>query len=114
VSEIRGVGRFKLNEGALEEFKRLGAELVETMRAKDTGTLQFEIFLSDDESECVIYERYRDSEAVIDHGAHVAEIMPAIFAIGSGSGALLGEPSAELAAMTAGSPVTVFRPFMSM
>ena len=70
--------------------------------------------MSDDESECVIYERYRDSAAVIDHGSHVGEIMLAIFAAGSGPSALLGEPSAELAAMTAGSPVTVFRPFLSM
>jgi quinol monooxygenase YgiN len=114
VSEIRGVARFKLNQGKVEEFKRLCAQLVEIMRAKDTGTLQFEIFLSDDESECVIYERYRDSEAVIDHGAHVGEVMPAIFATASGPSALLGEPSAELAAMTAGSPVTVFGPFISM
>ena len=114
MSEIRGVTRFRFNEGTFKEFPRLCAELVDIIRARDTGTLQFEIYLSDDESECVIYERYRDSEAVIDHGTHVGEIMPAIFATGSGPSALLGEPSAELAAMTAGSPVTVFRPFMSM
>jgi quinol monooxygenase YgiN len=107
------MARLKLNEGKVEEFKRLSAELVEIVRAKDTGTLQFEIFLSDDESECIVYERYRDSEAVIDHGANVAELMQAIFATASGPSALLGEPSAELAAMTAGSPVTVFRPFIS-
>jgi quinol monooxygenase YgiN len=114
VSEIRGVAWFKFKEGKVKEFKRLCAELIDIMRARDTGTLQFEIYLSDDESECVIYERYLDSEAVIEHGAHVGEIMPAIFATGSGPSALLGEPNAELAAMTAGSPVTVFRPFMSM
>jgi quinol monooxygenase YgiN len=112
--EIQGVSRFTFDEGKVEELKRLCAEFMDTVRAKDTGTLQFEIYLSDDESECVIYERYRDSEAVIDHGAHVGEIMQAIFATGSGSSALLGEPSAELAAMTAGSPVAVFRPFLSM
>lgn len=114
VREIRGVARFKFNDGKVKEFKRLCAELIDVTRATDTGTLQFEIYLSDDESECVIYERYRDSESVIDHGAHVGEIMRAIFATGSGPSALLGEPSAELAAMTAGSPVTVFRHFMSM
>ena len=90
------------------------AELMEIVRAEDTGTLQFEIYLTDDESECVVYERYRDSDAVIDHGGHVGEIMQAIFATGSGSSALLGEPSAELTAMMAGSPVPVFRPFLSM
>ena len=114
LSEIRGVARFKFHEGKIEEFKRLCTEFMDIVRAKDTGTLQFEIYLSDDESECVIYERYRNSEAVIDHGAHVGDIMQAIFATGSGSSALLGEPSAELTAMMAGSPVPVFRPFLSM
>jgi hypothetical protein len=55
-----------------------------------------------------------DRQPVIDHGAHVSEIMQAIFATGSGPSALLGEPSAELTAMMAGGPVTVFRPFLSM
>ena len=71
-------------------------------------------YLTDDESESVIYERYRDSEAVIEHGAHVGEIMQAIFATGSGSSVLLGEPSPELTAMMAGGPVSVFRPFLSL
>jgi quinol monooxygenase YgiN len=112
--EIQGVARFKFHEGKVEEFKRLCAELMEIVRAEDGATLQFEIYLSDDESECVIYERYRDSEAVIDHGAHVGGIMPAIFATGSGFSAMLGEPGAELTAMMAGGPVAVFRPFLSM
>jgi len=72
------------------------------------------MYLSDDESECVVYERYRDSEAVIDHSAHVGDIMQAIFARGSSSSAFLGEPSAELTAMMAGSPIPVFRPFLSI
>jgi hypothetical protein len=81
---------------------------------KDTGTLRYEIYFNDDQSECVVYERYRDSAAVIEHGAHVGEVMQAIFATGSGSSVLLGEPSAELAAMLAGGGVAVFRPFLSM
>jgi quinol monooxygenase YgiN len=114
LSEIQGFARFKFHDGKVEEFKRLRVELIDLMRANDTGTLQFEIYLTDDESECVIYERYRDSEAVKDHGAHVGEIMPAIFATGSGSSVMLGKPSAELTAMMAGGPIPVFRPFLSM
>jgi quinol monooxygenase YgiN len=67
-----------VHEGRVEEFKRLCAELIEIVRADDGATPRFAFYLSDDESECVIYERYRDSEAVIDHGAHVGDIMPAI------------------------------------
>jgi quinol monooxygenase YgiN len=112
--EIQGVARFRFHEGKAEEFKRLSADLMDIVRARDSGTLQFEIYLSEDESECVVYERYRDSEAVIDHGAHVGAIMQSIFATGSASSARLGEPSDELTAIMEGSPVSVFRPFLSM
>jgi hypothetical protein len=61
----------------------------------------------------VVYERYRDSEAVIEHGAHVGHLNEAIFATGSVSSELLGEPSAELTAMIAGSGVPLLRPFLS-
>src|SRR5258708_2995832 len=114
LSEIKGVARFKFHEGKVEEFKRLSAQAMDIVRAKDTGTLQYEIYFNEDQSECVVYERYRDSEAVIEHGAHVGHLNEAIFATGSGSSELLGEPSADLTAMMAGSGVPPFRPFLSM
>jgi quinol monooxygenase YgiN len=114
LSEIKGVARFKFHEGKVEEFKRLSAQAMDIVRAKDTGTLQYEIYFNEDQSECVVYERYRDSEAVIEHGAHVGHLNEAIFATGSVSSELLGEPSAELTAMIAGSGVPLFRPFLSM
>ena len=114
MSEIKGVARFKFHEGKVEEFKRLSAQAMDIVRAKDTGTLQYEIYFNEDQSECVVYERYRDSEAVIEHGAHVGHLNEAIFATGSVSSELLGEPSAELTAMIAGSGVPLFRPFLSM
>jgi quinol monooxygenase YgiN len=115
MGEIQGVSRLKFDEGKVVEFKRLSAQVVDIVRAKDTGTLQFEIYISDDQSECVVLERYRDSEAVIEHSAHVGDVMGAVFATGSVTASeLLGEPSAELAAMTAGSGLRLFKPFLSM
>src|SRR5579864_4373915 len=114
LSEIKGVARFKFHEGKVEEFKRLSAQAMDIVRAKDTGTLQYEIYFNEDQSECVVYERYRDSEAVIEHGAHVGHLNEAIFATGSVSSELLGEPSAELTALIAGSAIPLFRPFLSM
>jgi hypothetical protein len=53
MSEIQGIGRFKFHEvGKLEEFKRLSAQAMEIVRAKDNRTLQYEIYFSDDQSEC--------------------------------------------------------------
>jgi quinol monooxygenase YgiN len=113
-SEIRGFALFKISEGKLEEFKQLCGDMMEIVRTNDSGTLEFEIYLNSDESECVVYERYRDSEAVIEHGSHVGQIMQAIFATGAASSTMLGEPSAQLTTMMADSPIPLFRPFLSM
>jgi quinol monooxygenase YgiN len=79
---LRGVGWIKLDAGKVEEFKRLTAECVEIARAKDTGTLQYEIYLSEDESEAIVLERYRDSAALLEHAANLGELGAAIFATG--------------------------------
>ena len=71
MSELWGIARFKFHEGKVEEFKRLSAQAMEIVRTKDTGTLQYDIYFNDDESECVVLERYRDSEA-----AHRARRQP--------------------------------------
>ncbi|HEY3260314.1 MAG TPA: hypothetical protein VGJ95_08600 [Pseudonocardiaceae bacterium] len=82
---------------------------------KDTGTLQYDTYFNDDQSECIVLERFRDSEALIEHAAHLGDLMEAILATGSVSGEFLGEPSAELRAKLAGSEVPVlFTPFQSM
>jgi quinol monooxygenase YgiN len=114
VSELLGIARFKFHEGKLEEFKRLAAQCLEIVRNKDRGTLQYESYFNDDQSECIVLERYRDSEALIEHAAHLGDLTEAILATGSVSGELLGEPSAELRAKLADSGVRVFTPFLSM
>ena len=115
MSELQGIGRFKFDQvGKLEEFKRLSAQVIEIVRAKDTGTLQYEIYFSDDQSEAIVLERYRDSEALIEHAAHLGDLGAAIFATGWVSGELLGEPSAELRARMAGGEVRLFTPYQSM
>jgi quinol monooxygenase YgiN len=114
VSELQGIGRFKFREGELEEFKRLAAQCIEIVRAKDTGTLQYEMYFNDDQSECIVLERYRDSEALIEHAAHLGHLGEAILATGWLSGELLGEPNSELKAKMVGSPVRRFAHRRSM
>lgn len=114
MSELQGIGRSRFHDSDLEEFKRLSAQAMEIVRAKDTGTLQYEIYLSDDQSEAVVLERYRDSDALIEHAANLGEIGQAVLATGLVSSELLGEPSADLATKLAGGPVRRFTPFLSM
>jgi quinol monooxygenase YgiN len=116
MSELIGIARFKLHEGKLDEFKRLSAEAVEIVRTKDSGTLQYDTYLNDDQTECVIVERYRDSEAAIEHARNVADLSEAVLAIVTVvHGEVLGEPSAELRANLAESDVPqLFTPYESM
>jgi quinol monooxygenase YgiN len=114
VSELQGIGRFTFHEGELEEFKRLAAQCMDIVRAKDTGTLQYAIYFNDDQSECIVLERYRDSEALIEHLAHLGDLSAALLATGSVTGELLGEPSAQLRANIADSVVRLFTPYLSL
>jgi quinol monooxygenase YgiN len=99
--ELQGVARFRFHEGKLEEFKRLATQCMEIVRTKDTGTLQYDVYFNDEQSECIVHERYRDSKALMEHAAHLGDLNEAIVATGLVSGELLGEPSAELRAMMA-------------
>lgn len=114
MSELQGIARFKVHNGKLDEFKRLSALFMEIARTKDTGTLQYDIYVSDDQSEFIVLERYRDSEALIEHAAHLGDLNAALLATGSVSGELLGEPSAELRSKLIDSGLRLFAPFLSI
>jgi quinol monooxygenase YgiN len=115
-TELQGIVRFRFHDGDVEEFKRLSAQCMEIVRAKETGTtLQYDTYFNADETECIVLERFRDSDALIQHGQNLAHLMEAIMATGSASGELLGEPSAELRANIAdGGPVQLFTPWATM
>jgi quinol monooxygenase YgiN len=113
--ELHGIVRFKFHEGKVEEFKRLSAECLAIVRARDTGTLQYDTYFNEDQSEAIVHERFTDSEALIEHGKHLAHLMEAILATGSCHGELLGNPSAELRAnLGDGGPVQLFTPHQLM
>ena len=114
VSELLGIVRFKFHEGQVEEFKRLSARAMEIVRAQDTGTPQYDTYFNDDESEAIVIERFRDSQALIEHGEHVAALMEPIIATASVSGELLGELSPELRAKMTGDNPQLFRLYRSM
>ena len=67
MSELQCVARLKIHYGKLDEFKRLAAKCAELVRTKDTGTLQYELYFNSDNTECLVFERYRDSRALLDH-----------------------------------------------
>jgi quinol monooxygenase YgiN len=114
MDELQGIVRFTFHAGMVEEFKRLSAECIEIVRSKDLGTLQYDTYFNDDESQAIVLERFRDSDALILHGQNMAPLMEAIMATGTVSGELLGAPNEQLRTQLAGSPVGVFALYQSL
>jgi len=113
MSELLGIARFKFQEGKREEYLRLSDQARDIVRAKDSGTLAYDLYLNGDQSECMFIERYRDSEAAIEHAANLGHLFAAVLeTVSVVHGELLGEPSAELRTNLAGSDVpVVFTPY---
>jgi quinol monooxygenase YgiN len=71
--------RLKIREGQLEGFKRQAAEMMRLARERDTKTLRYDWFLSDDGTECEVREGYVDADALVEHAQHVGEARDRLF-----------------------------------
>src|SRR5205814_10321872 len=96
MDEIKGIARVKFHPGKVEEWKRLTEEAMEIVRTRDSGTLQYEIFFNEDETEAIVFERYRDADAAIEHFSHIGHLMEPIMATASVTGEVLGTPNAKM------------------
>lgn len=114
MGELMGIARFRFHPGKVEEYKRLSAEAMDIVRAKETGTLEYSIYLNGDESEAVVIERFASSEALLEHGANMSEISPQVLATATVEGELLGEPNEELRSKLTGPEPELFTPWMSL
>jgi quinol monooxygenase YgiN len=113
-NELYSTARFKIHPGKIEEFKRLSALCMESARSKDTGTLEYDVFLSDDQSEGIVHERYRDSDGLLQHIANLGELMAAIMKVASFEGEICGTPSPALLKGLQGTGVRVFKLHQSL
>lgn len=56
-----------IRAGELENFRALMKEMVDSTKANEPGTLNYEWAISSDNATCHLYERYRDSAATMAH-----------------------------------------------
>lgn len=96
MDEIKGVARAKIRPGKLDEYKRLCEQAMEIVRTQDTGTLQYEIFFNADETEAIVFERYRDIDAAMEHFAHIGHLMESLLQTADVTGEVLGRPSPKM------------------
>ncbi len=94
--------RMTVREGQLEGFKRQAAEMIRVVKEKDTRTLRYEWFLSDDGTRCEVREAYASSEGFIEHAMNIGETRDELFRLYADGHAVtvFGDPSPQLLAMT--------------
>jgi quinol monooxygenase YgiN len=112
MSKIQTSAKMKIPSGMLEEYKQQVAEYIRQIKEKDTGTLQFDWFISGDKTECEIRETYASSESALAHQDHLHEIQGIFFKKFALPYSLIiyGDPSPELLenAKAGGMDVKVF------
>jgi quinol monooxygenase YgiN len=114
MDEIKGIARVTFHPGKVDEWKRLTREALEIVRTKDTGTLQYEIFFNADETEAIVFERYRDADAAIEHFSNIGHLMEPLMATASVTGEVLGTPNAKMKELLAQGGPKLFTPWMGV
>jgi quinol monooxygenase YgiN len=114
MSQIQTTARFRIREGRLAEFQDIAARCMHSVRTKDTGTLQYDWFFNADQTECVVREMYRDSAAVLEHVANLADTLGALLSVADLEVEVFGSPSEELLQATRALAPRVYSPFQSI
>ena len=100
MSKIQVSAKMKIREAMLEGFKRQATECIQQAKEKDPGTLQFDWFISTDETECEIREADETSEAFLAYLSNLSELLRILYEkfASDHSVIIYGDPSPELLA----------------
>jgi hypothetical protein len=77
-------------------------------------TLQYEIFFNADESEAIVFERYRDSDAALEHFANIGHLMEPLMQTATITGELLGMPNDQIRGNLTGDQPKLYEPWLAM
>lgn len=114
MDEIKGIARVRFFPGKLDEWKRLTEQAMEIVRTKDRGTLQYEIFFNADESEAIVFERYRDADAALEHFSNIGHLMKPLLGTATVTGEVLGTPNGKMKAELAKGGPILFTPWIAL
>lgn len=71
--------RLKIRAGELDGFERQAVEVMRQAREKDTKTLRYDWFISDEGVQCEVRESYVDADGLLEHNDHVKEARDKLF-----------------------------------
>ena len=110
MKEIQITGRFKVSKENLPIFKKLVAACIACTKEKDKGTLQYDWFSNNEETEWIVRESFVDSKATLDHMDNLGDLLDAILEVSKYRPEIYGNPSQELKNDAAGF-VPIYFPF---
>jgi hypothetical protein len=87
---------------------------MQVVRTKDTGTLQYELYFNADQTECLVFERYRDVQSLLEHQNNVGGLMDALLKTCTVSSEVCGTATPELIKALDGSPLRLFSPYQTL
>ena len=97
--QIHFRAEFTIEEGKIEEFKKLVQDMSRVVEANEPDTINYQFYLNRAETKCIVNETYANSEAVLAHNTGIASqtILPKIFSVSRISRFdVYGNPSEEL------------------
>jgi quinol monooxygenase YgiN len=105
---------FSIEQGKIEEYKKLIKEISKMVEANELDTMNYQFYLNEDETKCIVYETYVNSEAALAHNDGIASrtILPKIFSLAKVSRfEVYGDPSEELEKLLASFGAEIFSLF---
>ena len=114
MSRLRSVARFRIQPGKADEFKRIAAECLAIVRAQEPGTSQYEWYLNDAQTECVVLETYENAEALRAHGRNVGQLVGQLLGLAQCSVEMFGTPTPEIRELLRRMPMTVLTPLQGL
>lgn len=111
MSSIRMIAKFPdIAPENLDRFKELARTIVEATKSEE-GTRVYGWFISSDGRECLVYEDYESSDAVLAHMGNVGEHLGPAVELGGGLEVnVIGDPSPELQEAAAAFEPKLFEP----
>ena len=94
--KYRSVAKFRIHDGKGAEFRALAAQCLEAVKAREPGTSQYEWFINESGTECVVLETYEGDEALLAHTRNVGALVGQMLQMSDCSVDLLADPSPQV------------------
>jgi quinol monooxygenase YgiN len=81
MSDVAYLFELTIEPGKQDEFAKLATGYTEAVRAGENGTREYQWWLAEDGSRCLLKETFDSSESLLEHLANVGPSLPELLAI---------------------------------